>query len=311
MSGRDGESDFPRLHAGNDIFPACRSAAMRVYTRAMDTLCYCAAVRAAARKTTALYDAALAPAGVTLAQYSLMRRIERAGTVSLTQLGRLAEFDRSTVGRNVKALEGLGFVRLGSADDQREAAVVLHARPEPTRCSAPLRFGRSPAAGRDRSGRKRGRAASDASATVFDFFANMRALTHNTGFKHDRVGAGCNDFERLSAATTAGAILSFLPARDAHGGRGCYYGWVVAGATFLVMLATAGAMGAPGVIIRRSNMNSAGARRTFPSRFPCGCAVRPDRAFRRGFHQPLRGATRHRRGGADDRRSDARLARDD
>jgi hypothetical protein len=43
---------------------------MLVYTRAMDTLC--AAVRTVARKTTALYDAALAPAGVTLAEYSLM-----------------------------------------------------------------------------------------------------------------------------------------------------------------------------------------------------------------------------------------------
>lgn len=32
--------------------------------------------------------------------------------------------------------------------------------------------------------------------------------------------------------------------------RGIYYGWLVAGATFLVMLATAGAMGAPGVIIQ-------------------------------------------------------------
>ncbi len=32
--------------------------------------------------------------------------------------------------------------------------------------------------------------------------------------------------------------------------RGVYYGWIVAGATFLVMLATAGAMGAPGVIIQ-------------------------------------------------------------
>ena len=32
--------------------------------------------------------------------------------------------------------------------------------------------------------------------------------------------------------------------------RNLYYGWVVAGSTFLVMLATAGAMGAPGVIIQ-------------------------------------------------------------
>jgi DNA-binding MarR family transcriptional regulator len=98
---------------------------MRVYARTMTTMCYCAAVRTAARKTTALYDAALEPAGVTLAQYSLLRKIEWAGTVSLTQLGRLAELDRSTVGRNVKALEELRLVRAVSTTDQREAAVRL------------------------------------------------------------------------------------------------------------------------------------------------------------------------------------------
>jgi DNA-binding MarR family transcriptional regulator len=91
----------------------------------MKTTCYCAAVRTAARKTTALYDSILEPAGVTLAQLSLLRRIERAGTVSLTKLGRLAELDRSTVGRNVKALEELRLVRSGSAKDQRETAVRL------------------------------------------------------------------------------------------------------------------------------------------------------------------------------------------
>jgi DNA-binding MarR family transcriptional regulator len=91
----------------------------------MTTTCYCAAVRTAARKTTALYDSTLEPAGVTLAQYSLLRKIERAGSVSLTKLGRIAELDRSTVGRNVKALEKLRLVRLGPAEDQREAAVRL------------------------------------------------------------------------------------------------------------------------------------------------------------------------------------------
>jgi DNA-binding MarR family transcriptional regulator len=45
--------------------------------------------------------------------------------VSLTQLRRLAKLDRSTVGRNVKALEGFGFVRPGSAEDRRKAAVDL------------------------------------------------------------------------------------------------------------------------------------------------------------------------------------------
>ena len=91
----------------------------------MKTPCYCEAARVAARKTTALYDAALASAGVTVAQYGLLRRIERAGAVSLTGLGRMSELDRSTVGRNVRVLERLKLVRLSAAEDQREAAVTL------------------------------------------------------------------------------------------------------------------------------------------------------------------------------------------
>jgi DNA-binding MarR family transcriptional regulator len=92
----------------------------------MTPICYCVAVRTAARKTTALYDSILEPAGVTLAQFSLLRKIERAGTVSLTKLGQLAELDRSTIGRNVKALEKLQLVRTAAAEeDQREAAVQL------------------------------------------------------------------------------------------------------------------------------------------------------------------------------------------
>ena len=91
----------------------------------MQTLCYCAALRAASRKATALYDAALAPAGIGVAQFSLMRRIERTRTVSLTELGRLAELDRSTVGRNVRVLARMGLVRETEAGDQRETVVAL------------------------------------------------------------------------------------------------------------------------------------------------------------------------------------------
>jgi DNA-binding MarR family transcriptional regulator len=87
--------------------------------------CHCVAVRTAARKTTALYDAMLAPAGVTLAQFSLLRKIKRVGPASLTRLGQHTELDRSTIGRNVKALEKLGLVRFGPGEDQREAAVRL------------------------------------------------------------------------------------------------------------------------------------------------------------------------------------------
>jgi MFS family permease len=50
--------------------------------------------------------------------------------------------------------------------------------------------------------------------------------------------------QRQSAAfSLSNPLAAAMAARD------LYYGWVVAGATFLVMLATAGAMGAPGVIM--------------------------------------------------------------
>jgi DNA-binding MarR family transcriptional regulator len=96
-----------------------------VYTRNM-TPCYCAMLRTAARKVGFVYDEALAPLGINIAQYSLLRLIERRGQASLTALGRAAVLDRSTVGRNVRVLERLGLVETGRGeDDQREAVVSL------------------------------------------------------------------------------------------------------------------------------------------------------------------------------------------
>jgi DNA-binding MarR family transcriptional regulator len=89
------------------------------------TPCYCAALRAAARKTTAIYDEALAPAGIGVAQFSLLRKIERGGRLSLSELGRLAALDRSTIGRNIRVLRRMGFIEVGGGDDHREATVTL------------------------------------------------------------------------------------------------------------------------------------------------------------------------------------------
>ena len=87
--------------------------------------CYCILLRTATRKVTALYDAALAPYGITLAQFSLMRRIRRGEPVSITELAHRAELDRSTVGRNLKPLERMGLVQHVTGLDQREASVAL------------------------------------------------------------------------------------------------------------------------------------------------------------------------------------------
>ncbi len=80
------------------------------------------------RRVAGIYDRALAPLGINIAQYSLMRNIERNAPLTLTQLARLTELDRSTIGRNVRVLQRMGLVELGRGDDQREAMVELSER---------------------------------------------------------------------------------------------------------------------------------------------------------------------------------------
>jgi DNA-binding MarR family transcriptional regulator len=82
-------------------------------------------LRAASRKATALYDEALAPVDLNIAQFSLLRKIERAGTVFLTALGRLAELDRSTVGRNIKSWNVCDLSDWPTCADRRKVMVTL------------------------------------------------------------------------------------------------------------------------------------------------------------------------------------------
>jgi len=99
---------------------------MRVYTRTMPaSTCYCITLRKASRRVTALYDEALAPFGINIAQFSALRTIKRNAPISLTDLGHKMELDRSTVGRNMKVLERMGLVAFSTGEDQREAVLSL------------------------------------------------------------------------------------------------------------------------------------------------------------------------------------------
>lgn len=69
---------------------------------------------------------ALAPLGINIAQYSLLKLVEHRQPVNFTELGRIAELDRSTVGRNMRVLERVGPVDMGRGEeDQREAVANL------------------------------------------------------------------------------------------------------------------------------------------------------------------------------------------
>jgi DNA-binding MarR family transcriptional regulator len=90
--------------------------------------CLCTNARRAALALTALYDEALAPQGLRVTQFSLLRAIERNAAPNLTRLAEATGLDRSTLGRNLRVLEGDGLVRLLPGDDQRDRVVALTAR---------------------------------------------------------------------------------------------------------------------------------------------------------------------------------------
>lgn len=93
----------------------------------VDWECYASSARIATRALTARYDEALQPAGVSLAQFSLLRRLARLERASLTTLAADARLDRSTAGRNVRVLEKHGFVERTRGEDQREQIFTLTA----------------------------------------------------------------------------------------------------------------------------------------------------------------------------------------
>ena len=91
-------------------------------------VCYCANARRAALSLTARYDEALAPHGLKVTQFSLLHAVKRRGRPNLTALAEATGLDRSTLGRNLRGLEGLGLVALSPGEDLRDRVVALTAK---------------------------------------------------------------------------------------------------------------------------------------------------------------------------------------
>jgi len=75
---------------------------------------------------TALYDQALQPAGVTLPQFSLLRRLDRHGPMSVSALAEMMDLERTTLGRNLKPLKRAGLLQAGVNEaDTRERIISV------------------------------------------------------------------------------------------------------------------------------------------------------------------------------------------
>ena len=91
-----------------------------------DAPCVCSRLRRATRALTRLYDESLAPSGLRVTQFSVLRALERAGRpVSISDLAADVALDRSTMGRNLDILRRMGLIDLAPAKDDKRASAAV------------------------------------------------------------------------------------------------------------------------------------------------------------------------------------------
>lgn len=89
--------------------------------------CICVNLRRATRTVTDLYDRVMAPAGLRVTQYALLRAVARLGEPSITDLAEQLALDRTTLSRNLRPLERRGLVKIRPGRDRRRRTAALTA----------------------------------------------------------------------------------------------------------------------------------------------------------------------------------------
>jgi DNA-binding MarR family transcriptional regulator len=91
----------------------------------LDVACHCTQARRVARILTEAYDQALAPSGLKVTQFSVMRMVGRLDPPTISALAEATGLDRSTLGRNLKVMQKDGWIALGPGTDERTRVVSL------------------------------------------------------------------------------------------------------------------------------------------------------------------------------------------
>ncbi len=89
------------------------------------SLCSCINLRRASLAVTNLYDSYLVPSGLNNSQYSLLKHIKGLGPISVSDLALEMRLDRTTIVRNLKAMEQIGYVEDTSAEGSRNRRLTL------------------------------------------------------------------------------------------------------------------------------------------------------------------------------------------
>lgn len=87
--------------------------------------CTCFRLRRTSRRMTQIYDAHLAPLGLTLTQYSLLAHLAAMAPPTIHGLADVMGMDRTTLTRNLKPLQARALVARTTGDDRRSRLVAL------------------------------------------------------------------------------------------------------------------------------------------------------------------------------------------
>ena len=87
--------------------------------------CACSRLRRATRAVTQLYDDALAPIGLRVTQLSLLRTLQRRGTLRIGELADENLLDRTALSRNLDPLAERKLVAIVPGRDARTREVTL------------------------------------------------------------------------------------------------------------------------------------------------------------------------------------------
>ncbi len=87
--------------------------------------CACATLRRATRVVSALYSSALQPAGLTVAQFTLLQVLDVKAPLRQGELGDVLAMDSTTLTRTLGLLRKQGLIRIVPGKDRRERYIAL------------------------------------------------------------------------------------------------------------------------------------------------------------------------------------------
>ncbi len=88
-------------------------------------VCLCTNLRRTTRAISNIYDAALAPTGIKITQFSLLRAVERNEPIAISELAEDMALDRTTLARNLALLARDRLLVLSAGEDRRVTEVRL------------------------------------------------------------------------------------------------------------------------------------------------------------------------------------------